>query len=75
MRKNDFAQVLELDVKSLKLKVKTFREELQSLIFDKSQNKLKDKKAIFKKRKDLARVLTVIAQKELVAELEKKVNK
>jgi len=42
------------------------------LVIDKNTNKLKDKKAIFKKRKDLAKVLTVLRQKELLNELETK---
>ncbi|OGE37759.1 50S ribosomal protein L29 [Candidatus Daviesbacteria bacterium RIFCSPLOWO2_01_FULL_39_12] len=72
MKKSELAQVKGLDIKELKNKAKSLRDEVANLVIDKNTNKLKDKKAIFKKRKDLAKVLTVLRQKELLNELETK---
>lgn len=72
MKKNDFAQIKGLDMKELAQKVKVYRQELADLNLDKNMKKLKDLRVIFKKRKDMAQVLTVLKQKQILAELEKK---
>ncbi len=46
------------------------RKELADLILDKNTKKLKDVKAIFKKRKEIARIMTMLKQKQLVGKLE-----
>lgn len=71
MKRNDFAEIKNMDVKSLLTKAKGLKEEIVSLTMDKNMKKLKDTKAIFKKKKDLAQVLTIARQKELLAQLEK----
>ncbi len=73
MKRNEYLQIKGLDIKELKVKVKTLREEVGSLVLDKNTRKLKDLKIISKKKKELAQVLTVIRQKELLSELETKV--
>ena len=73
MKRNELTQVKALNVKELKDKAKSLKDEMDNLVIDKNTNKLKDKKVIFKKRKDLAKVLTVLRQKELIGELEGKV--
>lgn len=75
MKKNDLVQIKGLDLKELKLKVKAIKTEIANSVLDKNMKKLKDLKTIFKKRKDLAQVLTVIRQKELLGELETKAEK
>ncbi len=72
MKKNEFIQIKGLDLKELKTKVSSLRDEIANLVLDKNMKKLKDKKTILKKKKDLAQVLTVIRQKELLLELENK---
>ena len=67
MKKNDFIQIKGLDSKELKLKANALENEIADLIMDKNMKKLKDLKAIGKKRKDLAQVLTVLRQKEQLA--------
>lgn len=74
MKKNDFAQIKGLDVGELSAKAKTFKKEIADLVLDKNMKKLKDIKAVFKKRKDLAQVLTVLRQKEMLEDLEVKVK-
>lgn len=75
MKKSEFAQVKGLDVKELKNRIKNLRQEITNLVLDKNTNKLKDVKMISKKKKELAQVLTVIGQKELLGELESQIQK
>ncbi|MBI2314853.1 50S ribosomal protein L29 [Candidatus Daviesbacteria bacterium] len=72
MKKNEFIQIKGLDLKELKTKVSSLRDEIANLVLDKNMKKLKDKKSIFKKKKDLAQVLTIVRQKGLLLELENK---
>lgn len=74
MKKNEFVIIKGLTLKELKIKVKTLKKEIADLTLDKNMKKLKDLKAISKKRKDLAQALTVLRQKQLLAELEPKVE-
>jgi len=46
--------------------LKTRREDLFKLRLDKSQNKLKNTRAVYTLRKEIARILTLIREKELV---------
>lgn len=71
MKKNEFVVIKGLDIKELRLKAKAFKKEIADLTMDKNMKKLKDLKSIDKKRKELAQVLTVLNQKELLAKLEK----
>ena len=75
MKRQEFVQIKGLDLKELKIKVGTLREEIANLILDKNMKKLKDLKTISKKKKELAQILTVIRQKELLEELETKTIK
>lgn len=70
MKKNDLVQVKALNLKELSSKAKAIKDEIANLVLDKNIKKLKDLKTILKKRKDLAQILTVIKEKELLAELE-----
>lgn len=74
MRKNDLAEIKKMDIKVLAVKLAQIQMELNSLVIDQSMNKLADKKAVFKKRIDLAQALTILRQKQLLAELEKGVK-
>lgn len=74
MKKNDLTQVKSLDLKELILKSKTIRDEIAGLVIDLNMKKLKDLKSVSKKRIDLAQVLTVIRQKQLLMEVESRVE-
>ncbi|MBI2018361.1 50S ribosomal protein L29 [Candidatus Daviesbacteria bacterium] len=74
MKKNDFIQIKGLDIKDLKDKAKAQRSEIEKLTMDKNMKKLKDIKQVSKSKKDLAQVLTVLRQKELLSQLESKVK-
>lgn len=75
MKRNEFVQIKGSDLKELKSKAKTLKQEIADLVLDKNMKKLKDLKMISKKRKDLARILTVIGQKALLIELENRKDK
>lgn len=72
MKKNELTQIKGLDLKDLRLKAKSIKDEIANLIMDKNMKKLKDLKVIAKKRKDLAQVLTILRQKQLLEQLELK---
>lgn len=69
MKKNDLLETKKMDTKSLRERARTLKGEISSLILDKNMNTLKDLKVIAKRKHDLAQVLTVIRQQELLAEL------
>lgn len=75
MKRNELTQIKGLSLKELSDKIKTIRKEIEEQILDKNMKKLKDLKMVSKKRKDLAQVLTVIRQKELLGALETKIKK
>ena len=68
--KFDITTVKNMDTKSILATAKQLRGEIAELIVDKNLNKLKDLKSMEKKRKNLARVLTVLNQKQVLAKLE-----
>lgn len=70
MKKNELTQIKGLDIKELREKSKLLKKEITDLVMDKNMKKLKDVKVISKKRKDLAKVLTVLKQKEILSQLE-----
>lgn len=71
MKKTELNSLKGLSIKELADKVKLAKAEIAEAVFDKNMKKLKDLKSVFKKRKDLARILTILQQKQLLAELEK----
>ncbi|OGE64104.1 hypothetical protein A3J13_02460 [Candidatus Daviesbacteria bacterium RIFCSPLOWO2_02_FULL_36_8] len=70
MKKNDLITVKALDIKELIVKAKSIRMEIADLTLDKNMKKLKDLKAVSKKRKDLAQTLTFLKQKQMLEQLE-----
>lgn len=74
MKKKELIQIKGLSIKELKDKVKALKKEIADLNMDKNMNKLKDLKMISKKRKEVAQVLTLVKQKELLTQLESRVE-
>lgn len=72
MKRGEFTQIKGLSAKELVDRVRQLKKEIADLTIDKNMKKLKDTKAVFKKRKDLAQVLTVLQQKQLLEQLESK---
>lgn len=70
MKKSELTQIKGLDTKELVLKAKALKGEIANLMMDKNMKKLKDVKMISKKKKELAYVLTILRQKQLLVELE-----
>lgn len=75
MKKNDLNQAKGLSIQELLTKIKLLRKEIEDAILDKNMKKLKDLKTVFKKKKDLARMLTIVKQRELLEALETKEQK
>lgn len=74
MKRTDFNAFKDLNIADLQVKAEGFRKDLADLflaVSDKA-NKGKDVKLSFKKRKDLAQVLTIISQKRLLEKLQSK---
>lgn len=76
MKLKDFKNELKvLDIAALVAKMKALKIEINDLILDKNMNKLKDLKVISKRKKELARVFTVLSQKEMITKLESNESK
>lgn len=65
MKKNDKKEVLAKEPAELKKIIKVKKDELFQLILDNNQFKLKNNRKIFHIRKDIARIMTAIREKEL----------
>lgn len=71
MKKNDLAEIKKANVTSLKERAVKLKNEVSDLYLEKAGGKLKNLKVIQNKRDDLARILTVLRQKEMIEKLEK----
>ena len=74
MKTSELTQIKGLTLKELKVKLKSITGEIANLVLDKNMKKVKDVKIISKKRKDLAQILTIMRQKQLLSELEFRVE-
>lgn len=72
MKRTELTQIKGLTIQELIDKTKSIKRGIGDLVIDLNMKKLKDTRAVFKKRKDLAQVLTVLRQKQLLEELEVK---
>lgn len=68
MKKSQLKEIKNLEIEKLKTKIKKVREELATLMVDREP---KGKRGVFEKRKELAWMLTILRQKELIEELRK----
>jgi ribosomal protein L29 len=68
--KFDITNIKNMDTKSVFATAKQMRLDIADLMIDKNMNKLKDLKSIDKKRKDLARTLTILNQKKALEKFE-----
>lgn len=67
MKLKDKKQIFEKSEKELKKDLKEAKEALFNLKLEKSQNKLKNTKSFFWKKKEIAWILTALREKELLA--------
>lgn len=63
--KKDLKEIVNKSDKELVTALSEKREELINLVLDNKQNKLKNTRSIFNKRKEIARVLTLIRERSL----------
>lgn len=64
--KKDLKQIANKSEKELRELLKSKKEDLFKLNLDNKQNKLKNTRAIYNSRKEIARILTLIRERELV---------
>lgn len=74
MKKNALNEIKKLEIAVLRTRIKDAKKELLDLKFDQNLEKLKDKRQVYKKRKDVAQMMTILRQKEMLGELEAKVK-
>lgn len=77
MKQNDLAEIKKADIKTIDERVAKIYKSLASLVLDKNMEKLtneqgssSNKKEIKNKRRDLAQILTIKRQKEILFGLE-----
>lgn len=70
MKKTENIEIKNLQINELWQRIKKARKDLADLLMDKNMGQLKDVKAVWKKKKDLAQMLTILRQKQLLVELE-----
>lgn len=75
MKKNDLVEIKKMEIKDLADKALKVKEEIAGLVIDKNMNKMPNLKSIKFKRNELAKILTVLQQKQLMEELEKETVK
>ncbi len=71
----DINTIKAMDIKSIMASANQMRSEIADLMVEKNLKKLKDLKSIDKKRKNLARTLTVLNMKKAIQKLEEKEEK
>lgn len=72
MKKNELAEIKKMDIKTIVEKIKKMNNELIDLAVDKAMAKLTNLKALKNKRKEMAQILTILRQKQLLQDLERK---
>jgi ribosomal protein L29 len=71
MRKNDLNEIKNANVDAISAKIAQAKKDVTSSIIDKNMNKLGDLKSIYKKKRDIAQLSTILNQKLEVERLEK----
>ncbi len=71
MKRNDLKEIKTLEINDLRLKIKEAKNKLAEIIMEKSESTkgAKNVKVFFIKRKDIAQMMTVLKQKEMLVEL------
>lgn len=77
MKRTDLKEIKGLEIKDLREKIEKAKADLAGLVLEKAQSAKgsKDVKQVFKKRKDIAQMLTILRQKKLLRSLSKEVGK
>lgn len=70
MKKTEIEALRKMDIKALNQKARDLRGQIADLIMDRNTSKLSDKKAVVKKRRERAVILTILGQKQMVSQLE-----
>lgn len=73
MKRNELAEIKKIEITALRAKITKAQKEIADLILNKKINKIKNLKIIKSKRKEIAQMLTILKQRELVQQLEAKI--
>ena len=65
MKRNELKEVKSKEIKELQVMLKDLKSQIAKLTVERSSGKTKNVCLISQKRKDVARILTIIRQKEL----------
>jgi ribosomal protein L29 len=63
-------EIKVLDIAALMSRAKALKIEINDMVLDKNINRIKNLKTMSTKRKEMARVLTVLGQKKMIGKLE-----
>lgn len=69
-KRTQFIEIKSLNTAELIKKLVAAKSELIDLSLDKNMGKQKDVKSVFKKRKEIAQLSTILRQKQLLGKLE-----
>ncbi|MDO8570075.1 MAG: 50S ribosomal protein L29 [Candidatus Daviesbacteria bacterium] len=72
MKKTEILEIKKMEQKPLLVKIKDAQKNILGLILDKSTGKATNLKVVKNKRKDLAQMMTILRQKQMLFELENK---
>lgn len=70
MKRNDLAEIKKIDIKSVIERIKKAQKEIAGLVIDKNTGKLANLRTIKNRRRDIAQMMTVVKQKQLLEKLE-----
>lgn len=75
MNKIDLKGIKNLEIKNLLIRIKAEKVDLEKLFMARSEagKGSKDIKVVYKKRKDIAQMMTILGQKEMLSEIESSV--
>lgn len=74
MKKNDLAEIKKMDLSLIGEKLKKAQKEVVSLVIDKNTNKLTNLKTIKNKRREIAQMMTIVRQKQLLQQIEVRIS-
>lgn len=75
MKKKDLQEIKNMSEEQLLADVIKLKKEIVEAKMDQHLNKLKDVKSIERKRKNIAQILTIISQKQLIKKFEEENKK
>lgn len=70
MKRNELAEIKKMEIGSIAERIKRTRKEIAEQTVDKNLKRLANKGALKSKKRNLAQMLTILRQKQLLQQLE-----